>query len=103
MGSVENETGEIPFFHFRTARPYGRPEHNKAYGPQDALTKLDTNMMSNSDFANFPQRGALQETGTTTDDDLDWAEGDGGDAADEQNTEDEYGKAWGRDGGGRKV
>lgn len=85
MGYVENETGEIPFFHFRTARPYGRPEHKKAYGPQDALTKLVTNMMSTSDFAAFPQRWALQETGTTTDDDLDWDGGDGGDTADEKN------------------
>lgn len=85
MGFVENETGEIPFFHFRTARPYGRPEHKKAYGPQDALTKLVTNMMSTSDFAAFPQRWALQETGTTTDDDLDWDGGDGGDTADEKN------------------
>src|SRR3546814_14473774 len=42
-------------------------------------------MMSTSDFAAFPQRWALQETGTTTDDDLDWDEGDGGDAADEKN------------------
>jgi len=75
MGHVENETGEIPFFHFRTARPYGRPEHKKAYGAQDALTKLITNMMSTSDFAAFPQRWALQETGTTTDDDLDWEAG----------------------------
>lgn len=87
MGFVENETGEIPFFHFRTARPYGRPEHKKAYGPQDALTKLITNMMSTSDFAAFPQRWALQEQGTTTDDDLDWDQGDS-DTADETNPSD---------------
>lgn len=74
-GYVVNDTGEIPFFHFRTARPYGRPEHKKAYGAQDALTKLITNMMSTADFSAFPQRWALQETGTTTDDDLDWDEG----------------------------
>jgi hypothetical protein len=84
MGFVENETGEIPFFHFRTARPYGRPEHKKAFGAQDALTKLVTNMMSTSDFAAFPQRWALQETGTTTDDDLDWDGGDS-DVSDEKN------------------
>ena len=84
MGSLVNETGEIPFFHFRTARPYGRPEHKKAYGPQDALTKLITNMMSTSDFAAFPQRWALQEQGTSTDDDLDWDAGDS-DSMDEKN------------------
>ena len=86
-GYVENESGEIPFFHFRTARPYGRPEHKKAYGAQDALTKLITNMMSTSDFAAFPQRWALQETGTTTDDDLDWDSGDA-EGADEKNPAD---------------
>ncbi|QEQ93586.1 portal protein [Streptomyces phage Zuko] len=79
-GYLENETGEIPFFHFRTARPYGTPEHKKAYGAQDALTKIITNMMATSDFAAFPQRWALQESGTTTDDDLDWDE----DGADEK-------------------
>ncbi len=79
-GYLVNESGEIPFFHFRTSRPYGTPEHKKAYGAQDALTKIITNMMSTSDFAAFPQRWALQETGTTTDDDLDWDE----DGADEK-------------------
>lgn len=88
MGYLPNDTGEIPFFHFRTARPYGRPEHLKAYGCQDALTKIITNMMSTSDFAAFPQRWALQETGTTTDDDLDWDEGDGGATADTKNPSD---------------
>jgi hypothetical protein len=87
-GFLPNDTGEIPFFHFRTARPYGRPEHLKAYGCQDALTKIITNMMSTSDFAAFPQRWALQETGTTTDDDLDWDEGDNGATADTKNPSD---------------
>lgn len=75
-GRLENETGEIPFFHFRTARPYGRPEHKNAYGPQDGITKLITNMMSNTDFTAFPQRWGMQDTGTSTDDDLDWGEAD---------------------------
>lgn len=88
MGYVPNESGEMPFFHFRTARPYGRPEHRKAYGAQDALTKIITNMMATTDFAAFPQRWALQENGTTTDDDLDWDEGDGGATADTKNPSD---------------
>lgn len=79
-GYLESETEGIPFFHFRTSRPYGTPEHKKAYGAQDALTKIITNMMATSDFAAFPQRWALQESGTTTDDDLDWDE----DGADEK-------------------
>lgn len=62
-GVVPNPYGEIPFFHFRTARPYGRPEHADAYGPQDALTKLIANMMATSDFAAFPQRYATTAMG----------------------------------------
>lgn len=77
-GYLEGDAEGIPFFHFRTSRPYGTPEHKKAYGAQDALTKIITNMMSTTDFAAFPQRWALQESGTTTDDDLDWDE-DGAD------------------------
>lgn len=72
LGRVIDPDGKIPFFHFRTARPYGRPEHKNAYGPQDGITKLVTNMMGNADFTAFPQRWGMQETGTTTDDDLDW-------------------------------
>ncbi len=86
-GYLKSDAEGIPFFHFRTARPYGRPEHRKAYGSQDALTKLIKNMMSTSDFAAFPQRWALQESGTTTDDDLDWDEGDS-DTADTKNPSD---------------
>lgn len=62
-GVVPNPYGAIPFFHFRNARPYGRPEHADAYGPQDALTKLITNMMATSDFAAFPQRYATTAMG----------------------------------------
>lgn len=56
-GVVENPTpGTVPVFHFRTARPYGRPEHADAYGPQNAINKLIITMMSSVDFAGFPQR-----------------------------------------------
>jgi hypothetical protein len=48
--------GTIPVFHFRTQRPYGRPEHADAYGPQNALNKLIINMMATVDYAGFPQR-----------------------------------------------
>lgn len=68
-GVVPNPYGEVPFFHFRTARPYGKPEHYDAYGPQDALTKLITNMMSTSDFAAWPQRYATAAMGSPGDDD----------------------------------
>lgn len=73
-GVMENPHGVIPIFHFRTARPYGRPEHKNAYGPQDAITKLVANMMSTVDFAAYPQRWALAADDTTLDDDLDWGD-----------------------------
>lgn len=74
-GIIPNPYGEIPFFHFRTARPYGRPEHADAYGPQNALTKLITNMMATSDFAAFPQRYATTAMGASPGDDDDFDTG----------------------------
>ena len=74
-GIIPNPYNEIPFFHFRTARPYGRPEHADAYGPQDALTKLITNMMATSDFAAFPQRYATTAMGGSPGDDDDFDTG----------------------------
>jgi hypothetical protein len=70
---VENPTpGVIPVFHFRTARPYGRPEHADAYGPQNMLTKLCTTMMVAVDYAGYPQRyvttdSALSPSAPTSD------------------------------------
>lgn len=59
-GVVENPTlGIIPVFHFRNGRPYGRPEHEDAYGPQDMINKLNITMMSSVDYAGFPQRYVL--------------------------------------------
>lgn len=71
-GVMDNPYGEPPFFHFRTRRPYGRPEHKDAYGPQNAVTKLINNQMTASDFAAFPQRVGLLDPNATTDDDTDW-------------------------------
>lgn len=67
IDEIENPYGRVPFFHFRTRRPYGKPEHFNAYGPQDALTKLIINQMVTSDFAVFPQRYGLVEMGQGTD------------------------------------
>ena len=81
-GHIDNPYGELPWFHFRTRRPYGRPEHKNAYGPQDALTKLITNQMASSDFTAFPQRYGLLDPGATEDDDLDWGDDDATDPED---------------------
>lgn len=71
-GVMVNPYGRVPFYHFRTARPYGVPLHKNAYGPQDAITKLVRSQMTVTDFAAFPQRWALGETGVGTDGDEDW-------------------------------
>jgi len=63
MESVENPWGEIPVFHFRTAKQYGRPEHQDAFGPQDAINKLVVTHMYTIDYQGAPQRYALANGG----------------------------------------
>lgn len=75
-GVFENPLGQVPFWHYRTSRPYGTPLHKNAYGPQDAVTKLIRQQMTITDFAAFPQRWALGETGEGSDIDFDWGESD---------------------------
>jgi hypothetical protein len=77
--TIEHDWGEQPTFHFRTDRPYGTPEHYGAYGPQNAITKLQSTHMGTVDYQGFPQRYALTETATTDTSDLepgDFADGD---------------------------
>ena len=62
---------QIPAFHFRTDRPYGVPEHRRAYGSQNAINKLNATHMGTVDYQGFPQRYALTETATTDTGDLD--------------------------------
>lgn len=57
---LDNPYGEVPVFHWRSGgEPYGRPEHRGAFGPQNAITKLSTTLMSTIDFQGFPQRYEL--------------------------------------------
>ncbi|GGW15758.1 hypothetical protein GCM10018980_51780 [Streptomyces capoamus] len=77
--SIEHDWNEQPVFHFRTDRPYGTPEHYGAYGPQNAITKLQATHMGTVDYQGAPQRYALTETSTTDTSDLepgDWDDGD---------------------------
>jgi hypothetical protein len=62
---------QCPAFHFRTARPYGIPEHYAAYGSQNAITKLTTTHMGTVDYTGAPQRYALTEAANTDTGDLD--------------------------------
>jgi SPP1 family phage portal protein len=61
--TVPNPWGEIPVFHFRTHKPYGRPEHADAFGPQDAINKLISTHMMTVDYQGAPQRYALANGG----------------------------------------
>lgn len=73
------EFPQNPAFHFRTARPYGVPEHFAAYGSQNAITKLTTTHMGTVDYTGAPQRYALTEAANTDTSDLepgDWDDDD---------------------------
>ena len=62
---VKNPWGEVPVFHFRTTKQYGRPEHADAYGPQDAINKLIVTHMNTVDYQGAPQRYALSGGGNS--------------------------------------
>lgn len=57
--SIENPFGEVPVFHFRTMRPYGRPEHKDAFDAQNYINKQFIQSMVVSDYQGAPQRYAL--------------------------------------------
>ncbi|MGY0062836.1 phage portal protein [Streptomyces sp. LZ34] len=56
---LDNPWGVIPFFHYRTDRPYGRPEHYAAYGPQAIINKLVVSHAATVDWQSLPQRYGL--------------------------------------------
>ena len=59
IDSVDNPFGQVPVFHFRTCRPFGRPEHMDAYDAQDYINKQFVTSMLVTDFQGAPQRYAL--------------------------------------------
>lgn len=73
--TIDNPFGEIPVFHFRTERPFGRPEHVDAYDAQNYINKQFVTSMWVSDFQGAPQRYALSKAGATGEV-KDFAEGD---------------------------
>jgi hypothetical protein len=73
--SIVNPWNEVPVFHFRTHKPYGRPEHADAFGPQDAINKLVNTHMLTVDYQGAPQRYALTTGGNVAEMD-DFSEGD---------------------------
>lgn len=71
-GHITHAYDRLPVFHARTSRPYGRPEHKDAYGPQNALNKLVASHLAAVDWYVFPYRYALSKAGTTGADLNDW-------------------------------
>lgn len=63
VGDEENPFGEVPVFHFRTHRPYGKPEHFEAYGAQNDINKLLATHFFSIDYQGAPQRYALAYNG----------------------------------------
>lgn len=76
IDSVDNPWGEVPVFHFRTHRPFGRPEHKDAYDGQNAINKLFITHMFTVDYQGAPQRYALSATGADGGEVEDFSEGD---------------------------
>lgn len=51
----------MPWFHLRTDRPYGKPDHLHAYGPQQMIDKLVIAHAASIDYQSYPQRAALMD------------------------------------------
>lgn len=52
-------------------KPYGVPVHKKAWGPQDAITKISANNLVNVDAQGLPSRWALLDPAAEVDDEID--------------------------------
>jgi hypothetical protein len=67
---VKHVGGRMLIEHFRVdERPYGRPVHVNAYGPQDAINKIHATELASMDYQGFPQRWALLDGDASIDDD----------------------------------
>lgn len=69
---VEHPGGHMLIAHLAVgSKPYGIPVHRKAYGPQEALTKISANNLVNVDALGLPSRWALMDPDAEIDDDID--------------------------------
>lgn len=76
IDTVDNEFGEVPVFHFRTERPWGRPEHVDAYDAQDFINKQFVTSMLVTDYQATTQRYALTRDGSHGNEADDFGDGD---------------------------
>ncbi len=56
-----NPYGQIPVFHLRTWRPYGKPVARAAWAPQDLISKISEAEAVTTQFMSYPQRYLLQD------------------------------------------
>jgi hypothetical protein len=69
---LEHDGGQMLLAHLAIGgRPYGVPLHKKAFGPQDAITKINANNLVNVDSLGLPSRWALLDPTAELDDDID--------------------------------
>lgn len=69
---IFHDGGRMLIKHFAIGgKPYGVPVHKKAWGPQDAITKINANNLVNVDAAGLPSRWALLDPAAEIDDDID--------------------------------
>lgn len=76
---VPHAGGRILVVHYSVeGKPYGTPLHRKAWGPQDAITKVSATNLATVDAQGFPTRYALLDPAAEADDDIDDDFGDDG-------------------------
>lgn len=69
---IEHDGGRMLITHLAVGgKPYGVPIHRKAWGPQDAITKISANNLVNVDSLGLPSRWALVDPNAEIDDDID--------------------------------
>jgi len=76
---LSNEAGSPLMVHYRVGgRPYGTPQHIKAWAAQDAITKISSVDLAATELQGFPSRYALLDPMAESDDDIDADFGDDG-------------------------
>jgi hypothetical protein len=69
---IAHPGGKMLIIHYAVDdKPYGRPVHQKAFGPQDAITKVSAVNLANVDGQGFGARYALADPMAEIDDDID--------------------------------
>lgn len=72
----EGTPDQVPMFHLRTQRPYGRSRLKPAVGPQNIIEKVGAVDSSVVEFSGYPQRFFLMDPEQTSSEFADWDEDD---------------------------